>query len=55
MSVKNIIGVIILCIIVGVPFGVVIHEVGWGEFLVFIGICTVIIAAIFCAVWCLTT
>lgn len=55
MSVKNIIGVVLLCIIIGVPFGVVIHEIGLGEFLSFIGICLVIIAAIYGAVWCLIT
>lgn len=55
MSVKNIIGIVLLCIIIGVPFGFVIHEIGLGEFLMFIGICIVISAAIFVAAWCLIT
>ena len=55
MSVKNIIGLVLLCLIIGVPFGIVIHEIGWGEFLALIGMCLVIIAAISVAVWCLIT
>ena len=55
MSVKNIIGIVLLCLIISVPLGVVIHEIGWGEFLAFIGLCIVTFAALWVAVWCLVT
>ena len=53
MSVKNIIGVVLLCLIIGVPFGFVIHEIGWGEFLAFLLVVIVEAAVLFVAGWCL--
>ena len=55
MSVKNIIGVAILCGLFLAAIGCVIREIGWREFLAFLGFVVVMCTIVAVSLWCILT